>query len=243
MKKLLTILAISLLPVTAVSQVKSRISTRTGTVNQLEAYGRVLYQGLGYYPEGRDSLFIRNNGTKTDSITIPSVLTIDKKPYTVAGFKDNAFEYDVDLKYISIPSSITEIASSCFYGCSRLKECDMPGVKTIGAYSFFGTDFHSLAFSEGLERIDECAFKCDNLRYIELPGTLEYIGERAFVYCEQLDTVKVHFDKPIELGSSVFWLNRRNTSRRHKTLMVPAGSRAAFEAHEQWRLFQTIIEY
>lgn len=243
MKKGIIALALSVLALGVTAQVRSRISTRTGIVNQLETFGRVTHQGLNYYPVGKDSLLVKNDVNKADSVCIPSILTIDKKPYTVAGFKDNAFEYDVDLKYVSIPSSITEIASSCFYGCSRLKDCDMPSVETIGAYSFFSTDFHRLVFSEGLRKIDKCAFKCDRLKYIELPSSLEYIGERAFVYCEQLDTVKVHFDKPIELGSDVFWLYQRNSSPRHKTLMVPAGSKAAFEAHEQWRLFQTIIEY
>lgn len=243
MKKIVGVILMLLVILPAVSQVKSKIQTRTGYKNQLEIYGRVAYHGLLYSRTGKDSLLVQNDA-KMDSVIIPPVLTIDNKSYTVAGFKDNAFEYDVDLKYISIPTSITEIASSCFYGCSRLRECEMTGVEIIGPFSFFRTAFTRLIFHEGLTRIEDSAFtECHQLEYIELPASLEYIGEDAFLGCDELTTVKVNFSEPIALGSDVFWLYRPNRQRDHKTLLVPPGSKEAFQNHPQWRLFQTIEEY
>lgn len=227
-----------------IAQVRSRISTRTGVDNQLKTYGRVSYCGLNYYPVGKDSLLVKNDRSKTDSVIIPGVLTIDKKPYKVSGFKAMAFEFDYGLKYINIPIGITEIANSSFYSCHKLQECVMPGVKIIRNYAFFRTGFKRLIFHKGLEYIGNGAFtECDNLEYIELPETLKYIGDSAFLSCRQLDTVKVCFPDPIDIGSDVFWMYRPNWDRGKKVLMVPAGSKQAFEAHEQWQLFQTIIEY
>lgn len=244
MKKTFLALTIFLLALGAVAQVNSRISTRTGTVNQLEAYGRVSYLGLNYYPVGKDSLLVKNDRSKVDSVLIPPVLTIDKKPYTVCGFRKMAFEYDNDIKYINIPSSITEIANSCFYSCHDLSECVMPSVKAIQGYAFFRTGFKRLALHEGLRYIGRCAFtECSHLEYLELPSTLEYIGREAFLGCDQLDTVKVNFSQPIDMDSDVFWLYRPNTQLMKKVLMVPTGSKPSFEAHERWQLFQTIIEY
>lgn len=226
------------------AQVKSHISTRTGTVNQLETFGRVTYQGLNYYPAGKDSLLVKNDVNRADSVCIPSVLTIDKKPYTVYAFKEMAFEYDNYIKYVNIPPSFSEIANSSFYDCHVLTECVMPSITTIQGYAFFRTGFKRLTLHEGLKHIGKSAYaECDQLEYVKLPSTLEYIDDNAFLGCEQLDTIKVCFNQPIELGSNVFWRYRPNTQRKQKTLMVPTGSKAAFEAHEQWRLFQTIIEY
>ena len=226
------------------SQVSSRIKTRLGIEDQLKDYGRVSYMGIDYYTTGKDSLLVKNWGHPSDSVVIPPILTIDKKPYQVTGFKDNAFEYDVKLRYISLPSSITETSSSCFYGCSRLQECDMSHLEVIGAYSFFRTAFTNLTFSDGLRIIDSYAFtECHSLKYVELPASLKYISDCAFLGCSALDTVKVHFTTPIEIGSNVFWLYRANAPRDRKVLMVPAGSKPAFEADDRWRLFQEIIEF
>ena len=232
------------LGISAYSQVSRSIKSKFGIEAQLKTYGRVGYMGLNYYPVGKDSLVIRNFCHKTDSLIIPEILTIDKKPYKVSGFKDNAFEYDVNLEYVSLPHTISKTSSSCFYGCSRLQECDMFYLKEIGPYSFFRTAFTSLTFSENLRLIDSYAFtECHSLKYVELPAALEYIGDCAFLGCDALDTVKVHFSTPIEIDSNVFWLNRANAPRDRKVLMVPAGSKTAFEADDRWRLFQEIIEF
>lgn len=244
MKKAFLVLAISILTLGVVAQVNSRISTRTGMVDQLKDYGRVSYYGLNYYPVGKDSLLVRNDRSKTDSVFIPSVLTIDKKPYTVCGFHEMAFEYNNDIKYVNIPSSITEIANSSFYSCHELSECVMPSVKVIQGYAFFRAGFKRLTLHEGLQYIGSYAFtECSHLEFLELPSTLEHIGDCAFLSCSQLDTVKVHFSRPIDIGSDVFWIYRPNWQRSEKVLMVPAGSKPAFKAHKQWQLFQTIIEY
>lgn len=244
MRKIMLLLAMVTLSLSSNAQVKSRISTRTGVVNQIKAFGRVSYQGLDYYPVGKDSLLVKGEMLQKDSVIIPEVLTIDNKPYKVTGFKPSAFEYNVNIKYVSMPKSIIEIESSAFNGCSRLKECDMPNVRYIGAYSFVCTDFEKIVFPDSLEYISDNVFsQCSDLIYIELPKNLKRIGDDAFLTCDNLKTVKVHFTEPIELGSGVFHRVRRNYPIKKITLMVPAGSKKAFEEADGWKYFNPIVEY
>lgn len=243
MKKTFLALTIFLLALGAVAQVNSRISTRTGTVNQLEAYGRVSYLGLNYYPVGKDSLLVKNDRSKADSVLIPPVLTIDKKPYTVCGFRKMAFEYDNDIKYVNIPSSITEIANSCFYSCHYLSECVMPSVKVIQGYAFFRTGFKRLVLPEGLTYIGGYAFHgCDHLRYVELPSSLKEIGKSAFSGCH-IDTVKVNFTEPIQLDGPVFEIRANDFHQEYTVLSVPRGSKDSFSKAEYWRRFRIIVEH
>lgn len=243
MKKLLTLLAISIVTLGLYAQVKSRISTRTGIVDQLKTYGRVTYMGQNYYPVGKDSLLVKNDVCKFDSIFIPEILTIDKTPYVVSGFKEMAFEYDVDLKYIEIPISVNEISNSCFYGCSRLSGCKMPGVKTIQGYAFFRTGFERLILPEGLLYIGGSAFtECAELKYLELPQSLTHIGRNAFAGCE-MDTVKILCSIPPELDGPVFDIRSSNRKQAYTVLFVPKGCKSKFENSEGWKRFKTIVEY
>lgn len=226
----------------AVSQVKSKIQTRTGYKNQLEIYGRVAYHGLLYFPTGKDSLLVQNDA-KMDSVVIPPVLTIDNKPYIVAGFKDNAFEYDVDLKYISIPTSITEIASSCFYGCSRLRECEMPSVEIIDSYAFCRTGLTHIEFPQHLKHIGAFAFReCDELKYVEFPAEIQSIGKSAFASCH-IDTIKVNSITPFELIGPVFETRSSQFKQPYTVLSVPKGSKELYEQSDGWRRFKIIVEH
>lgn len=243
MKRLTTILAILTLPVILLGQVNSRIKVKGRTVNQLEAYGRVNYLGIDYYPVGKDSLIVKGEWTERDTVIIPENLTIDNHNYSVTGLKPSAFEYNADTKFVSLPSSVDTIASSAFYSCHNLSECKMPGATIIKGYAFFRTGFKELRLPSGIKRIGKGAFsECDNLKYLELPSSLEHIDDIAFLGC-RLDTVKVNFNHPIELGSSVFIRVRRNAPYRKICLSVPTGSKAAFEADDKWRLFSPIIEH
>ncbi len=243
MKKIIIILAIIAHCLNGSAQVKSRISTRTGTVNQLETFGRVTYQGINYYPAGKDSLLVKNDVNKADTVVIPSVLTIDKRPYSVVGFKESAFEGDVDLKHIIIPSSITDIASSAFYGCSRMVNCEMSGVTFIDDYAFSRSGLIRLILPEGAKRIGAFAFReCADLRYVELPDGLESIGESAFASCE-IDTIKINFLKPIKMASPAFGIRSSQFKQRYTVLSVPAGSKELFQNDEGWKHFRIIIEH
>lgn len=230
------------IPTPSFAQVRTRLRDRRGYYNQLERYGRVEYRGVLYYPIGKDSLQAKGDNSKRDSIIIPAILTIDNKPYTVAQLMPSSFENN-KLRYASIPPTVTEIPSSCFYRCFYLEECLIPGAKIIDAYAFFRSTISKIEFPDSLEEIRSYAFyECNHLRSITLPANLKRIGDSAFRDCRGLDTVIVNFHQPIPIHEESFWGTREGAYKKPIVLVVPAGSKSAFESDLRWKRFATIIE-
>ena len=90
------------------------------------------------------------------------------------------FEGCTSLKSIVIPKSVITIEDYAFAECTALETVKFECVETAGKPS------------EGLKRIGMNAFRnCENLKSVEIPGTLEYIGNQAFRGCSKLKTLRV----------------------------------------------------
>ncbi len=119
-------------------------------------------------------------GDKSD-VSIPLVL----EDQNVTAIADHAFENNVKLTQISMPSAIEIIGDRAFAGCTNL---------------------NAVNISYGLKRIGNEAFAdCYGLSYFVLPATLETIGRKAFDNCENI----VYFydltgDSLSEIGSGAF---------------------------------------
>lgn len=77
---------------------------------------------------------------------------------------------------------------------------------------------------------------CTSLTTVTLPSTITSIVVSAFWNCENLSTVKVGMQAPFGIDSEVF------TNRFLATLIVPEGSKEAYQNAEFWEDFQTIVE-
>ena len=94
--------------------------------------------------------------------------TDDAGNHTITAFKN------YDLKEFRIPATF-----------------DGGNVTTIGM-AFCMTEIRKVVISEGIQRIEECAFyDCYELKSVTLPNTLVHIGERAFDSCSALKEVVV----------------------------------------------------
>ena len=69
---------------------------------------------------------------------------------------------------VTLPSSVKDVEDSAFYGCVALEKVEL---------------------TEGLQRIERCAFDNCALLRIEIPSTTLKIGEIAFSRCHQLRNV------------------------------------------------------
>ncbi len=117
-----------------------------------------------------------------------------------------------------IPSSVTSIGNSAFYGCTGLTSITIPeGVTSIGSQAFES---------------------CTSLTSVNISSSVTSIGENAFKGCVRLTSVKEKSETP----PAIYY----NTWPRLKkaTLYVPHGCMAAYSAATYWQdSFKAIKEF
>ena len=159
------------------------------------------------------------------------------------------------LQKVLLPSTVIEIGSSAFSGCSRLKEINAPNATSIGSYAFSGcsslatvslpaaTEIGSYAFLScsslttvslpAATEIGYSAFSsCSSLTTVSLPAATE-IGVEAFYYCSNLTTVSL--PAATEIGVEAFYYCSRLT-----TVSLPAATEIGSEAFYQCSSLTTV---
>ena len=204
-----------------------------------------------------------------------SSLSIDCDKITL---KDNVFEGHADLAELSFKAKYASLWGDVFKDCPKLSslqfDCDkiyfhrtftdnmdLTAVTVnshnieIGYDSFKGCrNLKSLIFTADKESddvsIEENAFSdCSGLTSVVLPSSVSNIGKSAFSGCTSLTSVKVAWQKPLQIYSydndgvvkkgDAF----ENSSRETCTLYVPRGTKEAYLADRVWGKFGTIVEY
>ena len=141
-----------------------------------------------------------------EQLTIPSTLG----SYPVRIIASNAFKSQI-WSGVTIPSSVTNIEASAFYGCSYMTgSLTIPAnVIRIGNSAFAGCNgLTSLTLKEGVKTIGEQAFwACSQLTSVTVPDSATSIGAEAFRDCSNLKRVDVlgsTFDATLTQDSNVF---------------------------------------
>ena len=95
------------------------------------------------------------------------------------------------LQGIELPSSLEMIGASAFQACTDLRAITFPSsVMVIGTNAFRNDKaLKMVAFNEGLEQIHANAFIGTGVISVELPSTLDRLGQYAFYSCPNLKTV------------------------------------------------------
>lgn len=112
-------------------------------------------------------------------------------------FGEACFAYDTSLQSIDL-SKMTEIAAQAFYGCSSLKTVNLAEVVEIGDYAFSDCAGLGYVTFPKVVSIGEGAFGRNAtdggapvISDINLPNTLKFLGEGAFIGCEGLTSVTI----------------------------------------------------
>lgn len=126
----------------------------------------------------------------------------------------NAGDY-TNIESVSLPDGITSLCDQAFYGCSNLKEINLPeSLRSLGRQTFMYSALTSVEIpagamegnnegcftrngplqraeiAEGAAKIDEQFFVyCVSLKEIVIPASMSSIGYSAFKECDALDTV------------------------------------------------------
>ncbi|MGO5113269.1 leucine-rich repeat protein, partial [Oscillospiraceae bacterium LCP25S3_E10] len=128
-------------------------------------------------------------------------------PSSVTKIGDSAFFGCTGLTSVTIPSSVTEIDEYAFSGCTGLTSVTIPSsVKEIGWFAFGGcTGLTSITIPSSVKEIGLGAFSgCTSLKSVTIPSGVKKIVNNAFYGCTGLKSVTIP-SSVTEIGSGAFY--------------------------------------
>ena len=157
-----------------------------------------------------------------ESVTIPEGVT------TIG---ECAFQ-SCNLNALTLPESLEKIGIYAFSGNQSLKSVNIPAkVKTIESNAFHNCGLTDLVIQEGVQTIDNYAFESNSLQNLTFPSTIKSIGNEAFRYNNNFQSIICNAVMPPALGDNAF--NIEITS----SIKVPMASIAAYRKAYGWKDF------
>lgn len=157
-----------------------------------------------------------------ESVTIPEGVTT---------IEDEAFQ-SCNLKALTLPESLEKIKVNAFVNNCSLKSVNIPAkVKKIEAQAFASCGLTDLVIQEGVQTIDNYAFNSNSLQNLTLPSTITSIGNNAFLYNSNLQSITCNAATPPTLGDNAF------SSGITPSIKVPLASIAAYRKAYGWKDF------
>lgn len=121
-------------------------------------------------------------------------------PSSLTAIPDSAFYGHTEITHMEIPASVKRIGKDAFNGCSNLTYVTLPyGLTQMGDRVFYGCrKLTSVTLPPALTQIGECAFMlCTQLNSVTIPASLTQIGNRAFSNCSALQSITVENGNPV----------------------------------------------
>ncbi|MDR2824395.1 MAG: leucine-rich repeat domain-containing protein [Prevotellaceae bacterium] len=180
-------------------------------------------------PEGLQIIGDRafNGCTNLTSITIPaSVRKIENEAFRGTG-----------LTSISIPATCDTVATMGFYNCTNLTEAFVAS-RVIGSSAFGNcSNLRNVTLSSDVNSIGSSAFQnCTSLISLEIPASVTFLDDVAyFRTCTSMQQLKVNWETPYVYSKNTLYPALGNI-----TLIVPRGTKAAYQAANMWKQFRII---
>lgn len=136
------------------------------------------------------------NNPNTNSVFYGSKIKTFVFGDSVKYIAEEAFENIDSLETVVLSNNLDSIGKKAFYNCSNLRNItfgnSLNTLVKIGYWAFYGCKFEvdTLRFGSRLEYIGEAAFQnCNGIKYVEIPHTVDTIGNSIFRNCDSLKTV------------------------------------------------------
>ena len=147
------------------------------------------------------------------------------------------------LTAVTLPNGLKYIASYVFDVCPNIATLNLPSsLESIGFASLCSIKVSSIVVPKNITALNGYFLaRCPELTSVVLPSTLTEIKWYDFEDDPKLKTVTCKAATPpvITAGTHVF----KDTPIASATLLVPAGSKALYQAAEGWKGFDTIVEF
>ena len=145
------------------------VTTKIGTPQIGDIYS---VGDLNYNLTGTKEVTVTGLAKVTDTLVIPSSVTISGKVYKVTAIQDKAFYRNKDIVNVTIGNNVVNVGKYVFYQCS--------GLETV-------------KFGKRVAIINTCAFtQCLNLENVTLPSSIRKIGAKAFYQCTSIKIFKIN---------------------------------------------------
>lgn len=168
--------------------------SRISTINYPKSLKRIKEHAFywtnvnnGVFPEGLEEVgqYAYDN-TQLDSLYLPN---------TLISLGNNAFSQCNKLHTVKIPGSLKVVEKETFYNCPNLYKVEIEeGVESIGVRPyegnvFQGTPVREISFPSSLKYIGRYCFSGNQLTKLELPNTIEELGQGAFYNSSILESI------------------------------------------------------
>ena len=183
------------------------VTTKIGTPQIGDTYS---VGDLNYKLPGTKKVTVTGLAKVTDTLVIPSSVTIGGKVYKVTAIQDKAFYRNEDIVNVTIGNNVVNVGKYAFYQCS--------GLETV-------------KFGKRVAIINTCAFtQCPNLENVTLPSSIRKIGAKAFYHCTSIKIFKINGSALEYVGKKGLAINKTVTLRlpkkvytRYKKLIKSSG--------------------
>lgn len=154
-------------------------------------------------------------------VTIQGTVEYDSKTYNVTYFGEyGKFSEKTAVTSVTIPSTITAIPASCFYGCTGLTSVNLPSsITSIGEYAFQN---------------------CTGLKSITIPANVTSIGNSAFQGCDNITSLTFEGTTPPTIGNQAFSTSAAPWYWSNCIITVPDGAVSNYNSQSVYWYFPDI---
>lgn len=168
-------------------------SINSGAFIWCSAISEIKVDGNSPYFQSKDGVLFDKAMTKL--LHFPNAKSGDYViPNGVKTIASHSFNTNMQLRSVSMPSTITRIEEQAFEVCESLYEVQLStSLEFIGNSAFSSCPLTSISLPESLKFIGNNAFNgCDRLKTIYIPKSVEYIGENTAIgYNVSLEKIEV----------------------------------------------------